>query len=55
MLALSYLSGMLLQAYVGLGDAAIADEVTVEWPDGRRIDLRDVVADQVMRVVAPPG
>ncbi len=50
----SYLSGMPLEAYVGLGDAAIAEAVTVEWPDGRRTELRDVAADQFLRV-APPA
>ena len=38
----SYLSGMPLEAYVGLGGAAVADEVIVEWPDGRTQTLRDV-------------
>jgi len=46
----SYLSGMPLEAYVGLGDAAVVDEMTVEWPDGRRVVLRDVPADQILRL-----
>ena len=46
----SYLSGMPLEAYVGLGSAAVADEVTVEWPNGRRVVVRGVAADQVLRL-----
>jgi hypothetical protein len=49
----SYLSGMPLEAYVGLGDAARADEVTIEWPDGRTTTLLDVPADQVLRIDLP--
>lgn len=32
--------------YFGLGDAAVADRVTVLWPDGRSTVLRRVAADQ---------
>ena len=46
----SYLSGMPLEAYVGLGTAARAERVTIEWPDGRVVDLRDVAADQRLEV-----
>lgn len=38
---------------MGLGDAAMADEVTVEWPDGRSATMRDVAADQVLRMDLP--
>jgi hypothetical protein len=44
---------MPLEAYVGLGDAARADEVTIEWPDGRTTTLLDVPADQVLRIDLP--
>ena len=49
----SYLSGMPLEAYVGLGPATAADEVRIDWPDGRALVLKDVPADQVLRVGPP--
>jgi hypothetical protein len=50
----SYLSGLPLDAYVGLGTAAVADEVRVDWPDGRSLVLHDVAADQLLSVHPPP-
>ena len=37
--------------HFGLGDNTVANEVTVRWPDGSEQTLRDVAADQVLRVV----
>jgi hypothetical protein len=36
--------------HFGLGSAAKADFVTVLWPNGRRQQLADVAADQVVTV-----
>ena len=41
-----YLSGSSLVQHVGLGDAARADEVTIDWPSGARSVLRDLGADR---------
>ena len=46
----SYLSGMPQEAYFGLGRAAVADEVVIDWADGRTLRLSDVAADQLLRV-----
>ena len=49
----SYLTGPPREAYVGLGQADQADEVRIEWADGRTTILRNVRANQVLRVPAP--
>jgi len=50
----SYLAGMPLELYFGLGDAASADRVLVVWADGRAIDLGSIEADRRLRVT-PAG
>ena len=50
----SYLAGMPLELYFGLGGAAAADSVTVTWADATTSELGVVAADQVMRVT-PDG
>jgi enediyne biosynthesis protein E4 len=50
----SYLAGMPMELYFGLGDAAAADAVTVTWADATTADLGLVQADQVLRVT-PAG
>lgn len=50
----SYLAGMPLELYFGLGEAARADAVTVTWADGSRLDLGAVDGDRVVRVT-PDG
>jgi thiol-disulfide isomerase/thioredoxin len=42
--------------HFGLGAAARAEQVTIRWPSGAEQSLRDVAADQVLRVVegSPP-
>ena len=49
----SYLAGPPREAYFGLGQAASADLVRIEWADGRTSELRNVPADQVLRVAHP--
>ena len=54
----SYLGQEPAEAHFGLGEAAAADTVVVEFPGGRRIELVDVAANQVVVVrsedSAPP-
>ena len=50
----SYLAGMPMELYFGLGGAAAADNVTVTWADATRSDLGAIPADQVLRVT-PDG
>lgn len=38
----------------GLGDAAVAEVVRIEWPSGGVQELTDVAADQSLTVVEPP-
>ena len=38
------------RVYFGLGNAPVADSVSVVWPDGRRTKVRDVEADQVLEI-----
>ncbi len=38
-----------------LGGATRAEALEVRWPDGRKTILRDVPADRVLVVPAPPG
>jgi hypothetical protein len=42
-----------LRAHFGLGSAAVARFVNVEWPSGTRQTLRNVAADQIVTVVEP--
>lgn len=36
------------EAFFGLGDASVVDQVTIEWPDGRETTLTNVAVDQVL-------
>jgi hypothetical protein len=50
----SYLAGMPMELYFGLGDAATADNVTVTWADATTSNLGAFSADQIVRVT-PEG
>lgn len=50
----SYLAGMPMELYFGLGGATAADNVTVTWSDATTTDLGAVSSDQVIRVT-PEG
>ena len=50
----SYLAGMPMELYFGLGAASTADEVSVTWADGTISDLGPMPADQLIRVT-PAG
>jgi hypothetical protein len=41
------------RAHFGLGDAARAEVVRIEWPSGIVQELRDVPADQILTVIEP--
>jgi hypothetical protein len=43
-----------LRAHFGLGDAAKAETVRIEWPSGIVQEFRDVAAKQILRIVEPP-
>ena len=47
----SYYSHDDLRAHFGLGASSRADEVTVRWPSGTLQRLRDVAANQTLRIV----
>ena len=49
----SYLAGPPREAYFGLGDAAAAETVRVDWANGKTTELHDVAAGQVLRLTAP--
>lgn len=50
----SYESQNELALYFGLGDAQLADEVVVKWPNGMSVVLHDVPTRQTI-LVRPPG
>jgi hypothetical protein len=50
----SYLAGMPMELYFGLGDAAGADHVTVTWADGTALDLGPMAGRRVIHVT-PAG
>ena len=50
----SYLAGMPLELYFGLGGAQRADNVTVTWADGTTDDLGGAAGDRIVRVT-PDG
>lgn len=49
----SYLASNDVRAHFGLGEAAVAEEVAVTWPSGRRQKVNAVKADQVMTLREP--
>jgi hypothetical protein len=49
----SYLAGPPREAYCGLGLSSNADVVHIAWADGASSDLRNVRANQVLRVAHP--
>jgi hypothetical protein len=48
-----YMSQSDPRPHFGLGKAAKADRVEIRWPDGRVTRLKDVSADQFLKVVEP--
>lgn len=50
----SYLAGMPLELYFGLGTASRAEDVSITWADGTRLDLGAVDGDRLVRVT-PDG
>jgi hypothetical protein len=48
-----YLSQADPRVHFGLDTASRVDQLTVRWPDGSTTELRDVAADQILKVVHP--
>jgi len=46
-----YLSQSDPRAHFGLGKAKVADSVEIRWPDGQKTQLKNVPADQILKVV----
>jgi hypothetical protein len=53
--ASGYLSQSDPRIHFGLGDAVVADEIELRWPDGALQLLADIDADQVLVVTQPQG
>ena len=51
--AASYLSSNDTRLHVGLGDAAVVQQLDILWPSGTRQTLKDVKANQVLTVKEP--
>ena len=51
--ASGYASSSAGPVHFGLGEAKIADEITIRWPSGITQILKNVAADQVLRVKEP--
>lgn len=49
-----YISGRSTLAHFGLGEATTVDELIVHWPLGQVTKMRDVAADQLLKVVELP-
>ena len=50
-----YLGSSELSAHFGLGDAAVADEIRVEWPDGCDTATDEVAVNRRLRLERPAG
>jgi len=49
-----YLAQSVLPLYFGLGDAAMVDQVDVDWPSGRKQRLtKGLRANDTLRIVEP--
>jgi hypothetical protein len=51
----SYLSASDKRAYFGLGTAAVAKSIRIQWPSGIIQTLENVRADQILKVDEPPS
>ena len=51
----SYLSMDSIDLEFGLGDAAMVDEINIQWPSGRTQVIRDIPANQVLTITEPEG
>jgi hypothetical protein len=49
----SYLSASDKRVHFGLGSAKVAEKIEIRWPSGIRQTLKDVAADQILRVDEP--
>jgi hypothetical protein len=49
----SYLSSSDKRVHFGLGTESIVKEIDIRWPSGIRQTLRDIKADQILRVDEP--
>ena len=49
----SFMSQQDMRPNFGLGDAAVAETVRIEWPSGIVQELEDVAADQILEVTEP--
>ncbi|MBI3862205.1 MAG: VCBS repeat-containing protein [Planctomycetia bacterium] len=52
--ASSYLSSSDPRIHWGLGETSKIDTLTIRWPSGKEQTLRDVEADRILRIDAPP-
>jgi len=53
MSASSYLSQNDPRLHFGLGQRTMVDEVTIQWPSGRTQKLKEVKANQFLKVIEP--
>jgi hypothetical protein len=51
--ASSYLSQNDPRLHFGLGQRTMVDEVTIQWPSGRTQKLKEVKANQFLKVIEP--
>jgi enediyne biosynthesis protein E4 len=51
----SYLAGVPAEAHFGLGEAAMIEELTIQWPDGESTMYADVMADQFLTISRVAG
>lgn len=51
--ASSYLSSSDRRVHWGLGNVTRLDKLTIRWPSGVMQELRDVAADQILKIVQP--
>jgi enediyne biosynthesis protein E4 len=49
----SYESSNDIRLHVGLGDAKVVQQIEIVWPSGTRQVLKDVAANQILKVVEP--
>jgi hypothetical protein len=52
--SVGYASASDLRVHYGLGEVSQVEEIEIAWPSGHVQRIRDIAADQILRIVESP-